>query len=267
MVKCLVNMLPAAREAESAGHHHSPAEADALWIMQQLLETSVSAALRAGLIKKWLSQYPLQTKRPNEEKKDIIRDMVQEFEYNDDYERFLCCVLREITQFTSARLEMKEHGIGDPGEFDVGSTFADNSRWLARRDQIPTYMEMPTYMERSDDPRLDTDDEGVLIATVDGGPRSPSTFGNPTGPLRRREESHEERSLRRRRREAMVYAENGRPIQREDIIEREYVVRDEDVEEELEQLIEEAAGEHAIDQSSSWWSWLSRIRPDGLAPP
>ena len=258
IVKCLCNMLPQAREAESSGTHHTPAEADALWIMQQLLEINVGLALWAGLISKWLSKYPLQTKWPDKEKQQIIHDMIHDFEYDDDYERFFCCILREVSQYKIARREMKKHGIGDPGPFDVGSNFADDSRWMARRAEPPT-----SFLGRADDMGLESDEEGVIIIEERRSNSPPPYLNMALVEERRRGmESIEEQHLRRRRREAMVYAENGRPVQREDIIEREYVVRDEEIEEELEQLVEEATeAAMAAEQRGGWFSWLGRLRP------
>ena len=91
----------------------------------------------------------------------------------------------------------------------------------------------------------------------------------------------------------MVLGEVGRPIERTDIIERDsaaldefrsqYVaslvddgsgaeseqplatIADEDVEEELQHLIEEIH-QAGSTRDVSWWGWLGRLRPDGLAP-
>ncbi|KZF25994.1 hypothetical protein L228DRAFT_257502 [Xylona heveae TC161] len=54
-----------------------------------------------------------------------------------------------------------------------------------------------------------------------------------------REESAEEQALRRRRREAMVLSEGGRPLGREDIIQREDIATSDEVERQLESLMEE----------------------------
>ena len=89
------------------------------------------------------------------------------------------------------------------------------------------------------------------------------------------EQSPEEQRLRRRRREAMVLGENGRPIQRQDIIEPNAMNLDGDnVDDDLEPLMEEIAreadeetlAELRAENDRSWWDWLGRLRPDGLAP-
>ena len=73
-----------------------------------------------------------------------------------------------------------------------------------------------------------------------------------------REESVEEQALRRRRREAMVLNEGGRPFEGGDIIHRDHIIRDEDVEEELEQLVNEVRREHEEAEAQrvgnrGWW--------------
>lgn len=90
----------------------------------------------------------------------------------------------------------------------------------------------------------------------------------------------------------MVLGEVGRPIERADIIERDSAaldgfraqvmasledeseedseqpvaaVADEDVEEELELLMDEVIQAQSK-RDGGWWGWLTRLRPDGLAP-
>jgi hypothetical protein len=58
----------------------------------------------------------------------------------------------------------------------------------------------------------------------------------------------------------MVLGENGRPVQRGDIIQRGPVVQDEQVEEELEHLIEEVMEAAAVNDIG-WWGRIIRIRP------
>ena len=84
----------------------------------------------------------------------------------------------------------------------------------------------------------------------------------------------------------MVLGEVGRPVERTDIIERDPAaidgfrslldeseedsrqpvdaVADEDVEEELGLIMEEMTQKETI-WPGGWWSWLTRLRPDGLA--
>ena len=87
----------------------------------------------------------------------------------------------------------------------------------------------------------------------------------------------------------MVLGEVGRPIERADIIERESTALDgfrataslaDEVEVELEQPLATVADEYLEGElellreeilraesgrDGGWWSWLTRVRPDGLA--
>ena len=86
-----------------------------------------------------------------------------------------------------------------------------------------------------------------------------SSIYSSRGPNSRRvrEESMEEQALRRRRREAMVLGESGRPIERGDIIERPDTSRDE---EEIEQDPEAATNEVQAGENTGargWFEWDS----------
>ncbi|KAI9836171.1 MAG: hypothetical protein M1837_003434 [Sclerophora amabilis] len=78
-------------------------------------------------------------------------------------------------------------------------------------------------------------------------------------PLRRfREESLEEQRLRRRRREAMVLSDGAQPLGRRDIIQRDdgAEIREEEVERELEELMDQVRREESEMWPQSWRSWL-----------
>ena len=82
------------------------------------------------------------------------------------------------------------------------------------------------------------------------------------------EESPEEVQLRRRRREAVVIGEEGRAITRSDIYQRGEDVRDEGVEDQLENLWEEeVAARRGGQRRGGIWDVVRRLRPNGLAPP
>ncbi|KAI9806802.1 MAG: hypothetical protein M1833_002458 [Piccolia ochrophora] len=78
---------------------------------------------------------------------------------------------------------------------------------------------------------------------------------------RPREESTEERMVRRRRREAMVLSDGAQPLGRDDIIQRdlprdEGPVRDDEVEAELQQLMDRFQNEQRADWSTQWRAWI-----------
>lgn len=281
-VACLCNMLPVAYEAERLHQHHDSAEADALWFAHKLLENDVRLALKAGLVRKWLANYPLNVRTPEKSKKEVMREMTKAYEYGDDYERLLCCVLHDLMEVAEARGEMRACGLGDPGaarelkhqyELSWGlrhhytpsaserrfpcaedHTRDVDSDWMM--DVLPMDMILAgfgrgdgTSMAQGQEPLAhvtgDTDSEPGDAVNVNG---LASLWSPDERGVRRREESEEERALRSRRREAMVFAEGGGPIRREDIIEsrREEIV-DEEIEEELEQLIEEMGEDPDLD--------------------
>lgn len=266
LIKCLCNLLPAAREAEESRRYHTPAETDALWILKQMMDICLHGtrlALEAGVVKRWLSRYPLQSRWPDKKKTEVIRHMIDTFESDEDYERIFCLALHRITQYPPAREEMKAYGIGDPGPVEANRMSMEETVWPVSRSEIA-----PDYIGRADDTFVrSNEDETLLVEELDSEGLMYERDSN--GMLRQREESLEERSLRRRRREAMVYAENGRPVQSEDIIEREELTRDSNANEDSWQLPEESNEEEGGDseQPEGLWSWLSRIRPNGLTIP
>lgn len=287
-VACLCNMLPAARQAEHLRQHHDSAEADALWFAHKLLENNIGLSLEAGLVRKWLANYPLNVRTPEKSKKELITEMVRVYEYDDDYERLFCCVLHDMMEKMEARAEMEACGIGDPGEVFDMLKYQNGHSWGERHHYAPSASERrfggggEDHERNLNDAR---DTESVPMDVVPAGLRGTDDdfaldgsglHANLMGgtPLRRMEESDEERALRNRRREAMVFAEGGGPIRREDIIEsqREEILNEE-VQEELEQLIEEVEEEELNQDADegwieggghrTWLDYLTALRPDG----
>ena len=299
VVDCLCNMLPAARQAENQHQHHDSAEADALWVAHKMVSNNGGLALKAGLVRKWLVNYPLSVQDLEKTKVEIIKEMVTAYEYADDYERLLCCVLFDLAEGAEGRRQMAKYGIGDPGapygmvkvnqgrNWGVRHQYEDH--WASERrtggwDQGRGFSEdyattaALMQLERTQDDVPQNEAVFASIAQDDFAESGPE-FSDEHAPLlgrdervvRRREESAEERALRSRRREAMVFAEGGGPIRREDIIEsqRENTM-DENEEEEIEQLMEELGEE--IDEGTNemtgrvqmtWPEYLARLRPDG----
>lgn len=246
VIDCLCNLLPEARNAEKDESYRTQPERDALSVLHQIFPLNPAKALEAGIIHKWLAQYPFGGEHASKPKrKDVLSRILDEAYYEDnDFGSTMRKLLRELFEMTTLSKEWEACGLLDAD--DAGNAHNRvNHGWeqgqLVPRDNVA----MPT-----------SSPAGV------GRTRS----GFPVGMNnRRREESPEEQALRRRRREAMVLGETGRPIQRGDIIERDPVFRDEDVEEELEQRLE-AVTEAESTRDRNWWGWLSRLRPDGLAP-
>lgn len=250
LIDCLCNLLPDAREAKKTGLYHTQAEYEAISLLLPISLWNSAGTLEAGLINRWLAHYPFSGENSSKAKKDIIREIIRtECETMNHYDSRLACLLSCASKTPIICERMIKNGLWDATftEQDTG----DDS--LASSPTGEIYVHIPDYpmpsRERADE-----------MTAIDYLPE-----GFPDTNVRRREESFEEQALRRRRREAMVLGENGRPIQRENIIQRGDVVRDEDVEEELEHLIEEVTEAEAA-ENRSWARWLSRLRPDGLAP-
>jgi len=117
----------------------------------------------------------------------------------------------------------------------------------------------------------ENDDGEGDIWMVDGEDTAGGEQGLRAGGRRVREESAEEQALRRRRREAVVFSEGGRPLGIENIFQRDEGPRDEEVERELEQLMDEVnreddeAGNHVGEAGpvhgwSAWRPWPLRRR-------
>lgn len=156
---------------------------DALNILAALLQHNSCDAVRAGLIS-WLVEYPFGGYDDFPEGKKKILTDIRSRCYEDP-------AMHTILTFAKAnpesRMQLVQHGLVDKAKDSFeGEEFG--SEWM-----------------RLD--RVEADLEWAIQSRM-------------RGSRRMREESVEEQALRRRRREAMVLGEIGRPIERADIIER-----------------------------------------------
>jgi hypothetical protein len=264
VVSCLCSMLPEASIAETAepniSAYRSQPERNALWILHRILPFHSKEAVEAGLISKWLAHYPFGgPSATSTQKKRMITDIISGVQaYEDaDFDYAMKSVLDRVFKIDEFRAELEKYDLVDVtppeatamGDIPEGAV-RTHGGWRTRNG------------DHLNNPPLDEDWLAETPPGVIG--MAEGSYRDRTG--RGREESVEEQALRRRRRMAMVLGENGRPIQSGDIIQRDPVVLDEDVEEELEQLIEEVTeAEEAAD--GGWWGFvrrLSRLRPDGI---
>ena len=268
IVDCLCNLLPEARIAEKDPGFRTQPERNALFILHEILGFDVAKALEAGVISRWLAQYPFGGLNASAyKKKKTIMDLLDNGHFYEDSEfrETMQSILRYMSSIPSLRKEMVEHGLldvtkGNDITVDVNFSHCEKRPWT-------------DYVQ--DDWHINRTRGGIPVGTFN----------------RLMEDSFEEQALRRRRREAMVLGEVGRPIERADIIERDsaaldgirspamaslfdqreeesaqpvIAVEDEDVEEELELLMEEITQSEST-RHRGWWSWLTSLRPDGLA--
>ena len=279
IVDCLCNLLPEAQIAEKDPAFRIQPERNALYVIHQIVSMDVAKALEAGVISRWLAQYPfggLNASTYN--KKKTVMDLIDNGRFNEDSEfrDTMQSMLRYMSSTPALRKEMVEHGLldvpkGNNITVDVNFFRCEKRPWT---DYLQDDWEMTEASPRTY-AYIDRTRRGIPVGT----------------PNRLREDSFEEQALRRRRREAMVLGEVGRPIQRADIIERDsaaldeipspvmaslfdereeeseqpvIAVADKDVEEELELLMEEITQSEST-RHRGWWSWLTSLRPDGLA--
>ncbi len=189
-----------------------------------LLQKDSRDAIRAGFIQ-WLLDYPFGGDATLAWKQKIIADITANY-YKDP-------TMDSIIAFAVSNEEIREQLL----QHGLLGTEEENIR-LSQFDDRPGF--------------------GWVIGP-DGVVLVDSSIYSSRGPNSRRvrEESMEEQALRRRRREAMVLGESGRPIERGDIIERPDTSRDE---EEIEQDPEAATNEVQAGENTGargWFEWDS----------
>lgn len=157
----------------------------AIFVLAVLLQHDTRCALRAGFAE-WLVNYPFGGDCPTEWKQKLIVDIVDiRRGYYDDHPMYVIVTFALVND--EVRAELLKHGLIGTVQ-DVIGPYVDafGSAWCVGSD-------------------------GTIMWT-----KNIDVRNAPRGT----EESIDERALRRRRREAMVLGETGRPIERGDIIER-----------------------------------------------
>ena len=195
-----------ARIAEKNPTYRTQSERNALYFLDYILHLDVAKALEAGVISRWLAQYPFGgADASRDEKKEAIRDIIDNDSFYKDFEFriIMRAMLWVMIDNDSIQKEMVEHGLldapkGNDVTVDVEIPHSEKRTWTDYTQDDWRMAETP-----------------AMIAYIDR-----TRSGIPIGTSNRpREESFEEQALRRRRREAMVLGEIGRQIERADIIE------------------------------------------------
>ncbi|KAL8698555.1 MAG: hypothetical protein Q9201_006507 [Fulgogasparrea decipioides] len=206
IIKCLSDLLPLSYQYEAARmsgqtSHRTQPECDAIKLLEFFLERyGARVGLECSLFSLWLAKYPfggdLESKYPNDRTAQIAAKQR---------------VIEHIRSYQDSDLAMTKTlrlMIADERACEMMSS----CRLL-----IESY---PSH--GGDDENDDEDKYSRSWYEVHGTASSPDPG---LGPMMRRgqrvrEESLEEQALRSRRREAMVLGEMGRPIERENIIQR-----------------------------------------------
>ena len=154
----------------------------AITVLAVLLQHDSRCALRAGFAE-WLVSYPFGGDCPAEWKKKLIADITTKY-YEDP---LMYIIITIAIANDEVRAKLLKHGLLGNVKDVIGP--CEDGFAFARC----------------------IESDGTVESTMNVNLRNAP---------RNREESVEERALRRRRREAMVLGETGRPIERGDIIER-----------------------------------------------
>ena len=194
LIDCLCNLLEATRlqpvtKFDTTLEYRTQPERDALTILNRTMYHKVPDVLRAGVVSRWLSKYPFGGCNSTESTK---REVIQRIKTEDSEDMAMHDILYVLDGFPEGRKQLRNHGL-------VGSAI----------DECDDNIDGDTIMAHGED-----------------------TAGSMVGGLMRagrriREESLEEQALRRRRREAMVLSDGGRPLGRDNIIQREDITRNE----------------------------------------
>ncbi|KAJ5825737.1 hypothetical protein N7474_002875 [Penicillium riverlandense] len=190
LVNCLCNFLN--EHTEQTSTTNSPilpktrpiGEKKALNILNILLPENIPAALEAGIISRWLCKYPFP------------------------------CALSEPSRRQDVVILMKTWFLDDGVMSSIFSTLTSHNDGIK---QLRKHGLMGSMIEEND--QDDEDDEDDDVWMVNGEDTAGSTRRVSLG-RRLQEGSIEEQALRRRRREAMVLSDGGRPLRGDDIIQR-----------------------------------------------
>ncbi|KAJ5915385.1 Armadillo-like helical [Penicillium verhagenii] len=164
-------------------------EKKALQILNILLPENVPAALEAGLVTRWLTKYPFPCVLDEPSRRRDVVVLLKTW-WSDD--TVMSSIVNNVTSHAEGIKQLRKHGL-------MGSMIEEET-------------------EQDEDGDGDDEEEDSDVWMVNG----EDTAGSYRGSSSRRpqEGNADEQALRRRRREAMVLSEGGRPLGRDDIIQR-----------------------------------------------
>ncbi|KIW92072.1 uncharacterized protein Z519_07056 [Cladophialophora bantiana CBS 173.52] len=194
----------------------------------------MNTALRAGLVTKWLANYPFPCALPensefNFKRCDVARLFDRTAWLSDD--PLMGDVILEVMQYPPAKRQMREVGLSASSykeNMDMGRS--DRDSWNAGWGSSGWADGEADADEDNDVRMVNGEDTAGLIPGNAAAPQdnitlwdepARSTITRAGARLRSAERSQEEEHLRRRHREAIVVAERGTPLSRENILQRE----------------------------------------------
>lgn len=187
-------------------------ESKALSTLNLIMPENLPAALEAGVVSRWLSNYPFPCAKHDEAKKRDVFVLIKRYWQDDP---LMYSIMNTISSQQDGLKQLRKYGL-------MGSRLEELSQ-----DEHGVPDNMIVDDEDEDGSEYDEDDDSD-VWMVDG----EDTAGVPLPSTRRQQEATaEEQAIRRRRREAMVFNEGGRPLRQDDIIQPVY---DDGAEEDLE---------------------------------
>ncbi|KAK7896891.1 hypothetical protein LTR67_004778 [Exophiala xenobiotica] len=246
-VRALVNVLP--MHADHGGHEQQkrgllppspilpvtrPAQEESLLVILNYMlteeparnvvrvgeEPAISAALKAGLVTKWLARYPFPCALPenqgyNFKRSDVARLFERMAWKTDDH--LMAGIIFQVVHHPLGRKQMREAGLQASSYRENVDPDSWQSGWIAERwDHIDDASDIDNDVAMIGGEAtagrfqvIRDDDVTVWEETVPAVTRQRSV-----------ERSQEEEHLRRRHREAIVVAERGAPLRRENILQR-----------------------------------------------
>lgn len=133
IVDCLCNLLPEAQSAENNSAFRTQPERNALYVIHHTLGFDVAKALEAGVISRWLVQYPFGGANASKfKKKRTIKKILENVSYyeDSDFGRTMRAMLFCMSKTPLLRQEMVAHGLLDVpkgGNISVGVLLAVSS--------------------------------------------------------------------------------------------------------------------------------------------
>ncbi|KAL5365826.1 hypothetical protein BJX96DRAFT_19938 [Aspergillus floccosus] len=187
LVECLCNFLE--EHVEETSTTVSPilpktrplGEKKALGALNIILQENIPAALEAGVISRWLSKYPFPCALSNPSRRQDVVILMKTW-WSDD--AVMSSIFSTLSSHPEGTKQLRKYGL-------MGSMIEEN--------------------DQDEDEEADGDSD-VWMADGDDTAGSRPTSG------RRFRGTAEEQAVRRRRREAMVLSDGGRPFRRDDII-------------------------------------------------
>ncbi|KAL8959791.1 MAG: hypothetical protein Q9193_003403 [Seirophora villosa] len=207
IIDCLSHQLPLSYRFEmglvkGTVNNRTRAEVDALDVLRRFLnQCGTSVAVECHIFSLWLAKYPfggdLEAQFPNDQasQQAAKQRIVHKLSIGQGADIEMSNIIMGLIRSDIGREKLIEYSLIDPSGGGCDDTHHHNH---------------------------DVDGYAQIWYEVHGISNAPDTGLGPMmrrGP-RARHESLEEQVLRRRRREAMVLGEMGRPIEREDIIQR-----------------------------------------------